>query len=77
MSTWEDTQPKPVEWANSAVLASKVSAGCSMLAYIFLFNDGPAVAFAVDPPSFARVHRRVACAYVSRGKRQPDFCEYG
>ncbi len=39
-----------------------------MLAYIFLFYYGPAVAFAVDPPSFARV---------SRGKRQPDFCEYG
>jgi len=37
-----------------------------MLAYIFLFNYGPAVAFAVDPPSFARVHRRVACAYVGR-----------
>jgi hypothetical protein len=34
-----------------------------MLTYIFLFNYGPAVAFAVDPPSFARVHRRVACAY--------------
>ena len=27
-----------VEWANSAVLASKVSAGCSTLAYISLFN---------------------------------------
>jgi hypothetical protein len=27
-----------VEWANSAVLACKVSAGCPTLAYILLFN---------------------------------------
>ena len=48
------------------MLASKVSTGCSTLAYIFLFNSmGPPLAFAVDPPSFARVHRRVACGYVS------------
>jgi len=52
------------------VLASKVSAGCSTLAYVFLSNMmGPPerdLMSSLDPPSFPRVHRRVACAYVGR-----------